>query len=61
MDYSIVYFDEVATDLKEARHWYKNINIKLEKRFTLGIKETILKLQKNQKFILFAIKIYVLQ
>ena len=47
MAYSVFYFDEVATDLKEARNWYRNKNKKLENRFTLAIKETILKLQKQ--------------
>ena len=47
MAYSVFYFDEVATDLKEARNWYRNKNKKLETRFTLAIKETILKLQKQ--------------
>lgn len=47
MAYSVFYFDEVAIDLKEARNWYRNKNKKLETRFTLAIKETILKLQKQ--------------
>ena len=47
MAYSVFYFEEVAIDLKEARNWYRNK--KLKTRFTLAIKETILKLQKQPK------------
>ena len=57
MAYSVFYFDEVATDLKEARNWYRNKNKKLETRFTLAVKETFLKLQNNQTPTLSAIKI----
>ena len=61
MAYSVFYFDEIATDLKEARNWYRNKNKKLETRFTLAIKETILKLQKQPNAYSIRYKIYVLQ
>ena len=56
MAYSLFYFDEVATDLKEARNWYKNK--KLETRFTLALKETNLKLQKQPTAYSFCYKKY---
>jgi len=61
MTYSLFYFDEVATDLKEARNWYRNKNKKLENRFTLAIKKPFKSYKNNQPPILFVIKIYVLQ
>ena len=36
---SLFYFDKVATDLKEARNWYRNKNKKFETRFTLAIRK----------------------
>ena len=47
MNYKLVYFDEVRHDIKEAKNWYKQIQPDLAKRFSLAIKNAILKLQEH--------------
>ena len=49
MPYSIFYFDEVETDLKEAILWYKFTDKKLESRFLMAIEKAVLKLQELPK------------
>jgi plasmid stabilization system protein ParE len=43
----IHYFDDVKTDIAEAKDWYKNQKLGLEKDFAREVKKTILRLQKN--------------
>ncbi len=45
--YSLLYFDEVKTDVRGAKAWYKQQQLGLEKRFADAIKMTITKLQEN--------------
>ena len=49
MAYSIFYFDEVETDFKEAKLWYRSVNEELELRFINSIEKTIFKLQEHPK------------
>jgi len=44
---TILYFDEVKTDIAEAKDWYKNQKPGLEKDFAREVKRSILRLQKN--------------
>lgn len=49
MKYSIHFFDEVKFDIQEAKEWYKNQKLGLEKRFAREVKKSILRVQKNPK------------
>lgn len=41
MAYSLHYFDEVATDINEAKLWYKDKREGLEIEFALAVREAI--------------------
>jgi len=45
--YSLFYFDEVKTDVIDAKAWYKQQRIGLEKRFAESIKLVLLKIKEN--------------
>jgi plasmid stabilization system protein ParE len=45
MGYSLSYFDDAKKDLKDAKAWYKDRSVGLEKRFAQSIKAAVLKLQ----------------
>ena len=47
MPYSLLYFNDVRQDIKEAKGWYKKQKAGLEKRFAVSIKTAILQLQEN--------------
>ncbi|MGC4129779.1 MAG: hypothetical protein QM564_09535 [Bergeyella sp.] len=44
--YRAKYFDEVSTDVQEAKEWYKEQQDGLEEKFALAVKETIIKVLK---------------
>ena len=48
-DFELNYFDEVETDIDDAKLWYysQNPDTDLEERFAKAIKEVIEKVQKN--------------
>lgn len=41
MAYTLLYFDEVETDIREAKLWYKAQQAGLEIEFAIAIEETI--------------------
>jgi plasmid stabilization system protein ParE len=45
--YTLLYFDEVKQDLREARDWYKQKKEGLEKRFIRDIQTVITRLHKK--------------
>ncbi|TSD66968.1 plasmid stabilization system [Inquilinus sp. KBS0705] len=47
MAFTIHYLDVVKTDIKEAKVWYKNQKVGLDKYFALEVKKCIFRLQKN--------------
>ena len=47
MNQNIGYLDEALLDLKEAKNWYKSININLDKRFSRIIGKTIIRISEN--------------
>ncbi|MFN0049700.1 MAG: type II toxin-antitoxin system RelE/ParE family toxin [Cytophagales bacterium] len=47
MSYSIDYFKEAKIDVREAKTWYKEQKLGLEKRFADSIKLAILKIKEN--------------
>lgn len=49
MTYSLHYFDEVKFDLQQAKAWYKEQKIGLEKRFVNEVKKCLLRVQNNPK------------
>ena len=49
MDYSLYFFDEVKSDIREAKDWYKTQKPGLEKRFAQEIKKSIVKLKNHPK------------
>ena len=60
MDYGLYFFDEVKSNIREAKEWYKTQKPGLEKRFAQEIKKSILKLQKHPKSYETRYKIFVL-
>ena len=44
--YGAQYFDEVFTDVQDAKKWYKEQQEGLEERFALAIEEAIVKILK---------------
>jgi plasmid stabilization system protein ParE len=47
MKRNIGYFDEALLDLKEAKNWYKSINVNLDKRFSRIVGQTIKRISEN--------------
>ncbi len=47
MKRNIGYLDEALFDLKEAKNWYKSINVSLDKRFSRFIAQTIKRISEN--------------
>lgn len=45
--YQVVYVNDVRTNIKDAKRWYKNQQNGLEKRFALAIREAIERLIAN--------------
>ena len=45
--YRLFYFDEVKTDVREAKTWYKQQRTGLEKRFAESIKFALSKIKQN--------------
>ena len=50
MSYKLVYFEEVKTDIKDAKDWYRKQKKGLEKRFAAAIKNAIINLKNDQLF-----------
>ena len=45
--YKVVYYDGAKQDMNEAKEWYKQQLSGLQKRFTLAIKNTIVRIKNN--------------
>ena len=60
MNYSLYFFDEVKSDIREAKDWYKTQKPGLEKRFAQEIKKSIVKLKNHPKSYEVRYKIFAL-
>ncbi len=47
MPYSLSYFNDAKLDAREAKAWYRERQLGLEKRFAGAIKAAIIKLKEN--------------
>lgn len=47
MTWKLSYYDEVRTDVRDAKKWYNERQKGLEKRFAEDVKQCIAQLQKN--------------